>query len=196
MTTLIFATGNAHKLREVRSMLPGGFEVKSLKEMGVNEALPETQDTIEGNAVQKANFIFQRKSLNCFAEDTGLEVDALDGAPGVYSARYAGPEKDARANMEKLLRQLHGVAGRGAQFKTVIALILSGTLHRFEGIVRGEIIQEPRGTKGFGYDPVFRPEGYDQTFAELGDGVKNSISHRAIALKKMIEFFNKASIQP
>jgi XTP/dITP diphosphohydrolase len=193
---LVFATGNTNKMREVAAMMPDGIAVKSLADIGLLGELPETQATIEGNAVQKANFVFENKWLNCFAEDTGLEVDALDGAPGVFSARYAGPEKNARANMEKVLQQLEGVANRSAQFRTVIALILSGQLHRFEGAVRGTIINSPRGAMGFGYDPIFRPDGYTQTFAELGDDVKNKISHRAKALNRMIEFLKGCSIQP
>ena len=177
---LVFATNNAHKLEEIKEMLGSQHEIVSLKEIQCHEDIPEEQDTLEGNALQKARYIHEKYGLDCFADDTGLEIKALNNAPGVYSARYAGGEgHDAQANMLKLLHELEGKENRKAQFRTAISLILDGKNYLFEGIIKGEIIKEKRGESGFGYDPVFKPEGYDKTFAELGNDIKNKISHRA-----------------
>lgn len=186
---LVFATNNAHKLEEVAAILGDKVELLSLADIQCLTDIPETADTLEGNARLKSSFIYQNYGLDCFADDTGLEVEALDGAPGVYSARYAGGEgHDAQANMQKLLRELEGKENRKARFRTVISLILDGKEYLFEGIVPGEIISEKRGDSGFGYDPVFVPEGYRQTFAEMGNETKNKISHRALAVQKLCEF--------
>jgi XTP/dITP diphosphohydrolase len=191
---LIFATNNQNKAKEIETLLPPKFSVQSLKDIGFNEDIPETADTIEGNALLKARFIFGRFGGNCFADDTGLEVEALNGEPGVYSARYAGEACDAKANMEKLLQELKGQGNRNARFKTVIALILNGREYLFEGIINGVITEEERGERGFGYDPVFMPEGYSITFAEMELQEKNLISHRGIAVRKMVEFFKAYDI--
>ena len=188
---IVFATNNKNKLAEIREMLDGsGIEVLSLGDIGCHDDIPETADTLEGNALQKARYIHDKYKMSCFADDTGLEVDALGGAPGVYSARYAGGEgHDSEANMAKLLAGLDGKSDRRARFRTVVALITDeeeGREELFEGIVTGEIIKEKRGAGGFGYDPVFRPDGYDKTFAELGHEVKNKISHRALAVAKLV----------
>ena len=183
---IVFATNNAHKLEEVAAILGDGFEVLSLREIGCDTDIPETSDTFAGNAMQKASFVKEHYGYDCFADDSGLEVDILDGAPGVYSARYSGGGSEA--NMDKLLLNLTGKSERGAQFRTVIALLIGKESHLFEGIVRGTIIEERRGEGGFGYDPIFVPEGYEQTFAELGSEVKNSISHRAKAVKQLAEY--------
>jgi len=188
---LVFATNNNNKLREVKAILKDKIELLSLKDINCNVDIPETADTIPGNAKLKAEYVNVHYDMNCFADDTGLEVEALDGAPGVYSARYAGEDKSSEANMQKLLHELDGKENRKAQFKTVIALILDGKVYLFEGIIKGEIIKEKRGNKGFGYDPIFVPEGYDQTFAEMGDEIKNKISHRALAINKLCEFLEK-----
>ena len=186
---LVFATNNAHKLEEVAAILGEQIELLSLNDIGCHADIPETADTLEGNALLKSSFIFKNYGLDCFADDTGLEVEALNGAPGVYSARYAGGEgHDAQANMLKLLRELEGKENRKAQFRTAISLILDGKEYLFEGVIKGEIIKEKRGDSGFGYDPVFKPEGYDRTFAELGNDIKNQISHRALAVQKLCEF--------
>jgi XTP/dITP diphosphohydrolase len=185
---LVFATNNNNKLREVKAILKDKIELLSLKDINCNVDIPETADTIPGNAKLKAEYVNVHYDMNCFADDTGLEVEALDGAPGVYSARYAGEDKSSEANMQKLLHELDGKENRKAQFKTVIALILDGKEYLFEGIIKGEIIKEKRGDTGFGYDPIFVPEGYDQTFAEMGDEIKNKISHRAVAINKLCEF--------
>lgn len=189
---LVFATNNAHKLEEVSAMLGDTFELLSLNDINCHADIPETADTLEGNARLKASFVYQNYGLNCFADDTGLEVEALDGAPGVYSARYAGGEgHDSEANMRKLLAELEGKDNRKARFRTAISLILDGKEYLFEGIVNGEITTEKRGGSGFGYDPVFRPDGYEQTFAELGHEIKNQISHRARAVQKLCEFLRQ-----
>lgn len=199
---IVFATNNAHKLEEVRSILSDRFEVRSLKEVGCNRDLPETHNTLEENALEKAMFINKYYGFDCFADDTGLEVEALDGAPGVFSARYANIEDpeyhddqvdlsrdhDTEANMRKLLFKLQGKTNRKAQFRTAIALIYKDKVYRFEGIVRGSIAEGKTGNGGFGYDPVFVPEGYDKSFAELGNDIKNTISHRAIATEKLSAF--------
>lgn len=183
---IVFATNNTHKLEEVASILGESYEVMSLREIGCHDDIPETADTFAGNAIQKARYIKEHYGYDCFADDSGLEVDALGGAPGVFSARYSGG--DSEANMEKLLHNLTEKNERGAQFRTVIALLVGEETHLFEGIVRGTIIHERRGEGGFGYDPIFVPEGYDLTFAQLGSEVKNRISHRAKAVEKLAEY--------
>ena len=183
---LVFATNNAHKLDEISSILGEKVELLSLKDIHCHVDIPETADTLEGNAMLKAEYIYKNYGLDCFADDTGLEVEALNGAPGVYSARYAGGEgHNAEANMQKLLQNMQGVQNRKAQFRTAICLILDGKKHLFEGIVKGEIIKEKRGSSGFGYHPIFVPEGYTKTFAEIGNETKNKISHRALAVEKL-----------
>ena len=183
---IVFATNNTHKLEEVASILGESYEVMSLREIGCHDDIPETADTFAGNAIQKARYIKEHCGYDCFADDSGLEVDALGGAPGVFSARYSGGGSEA--NMEKLLHNLTEKNERGAQFRTVIALLVGEETHLFEGIVRGTIIHERRGEGGFGYDPIFVPEGYDLTFAQLGSDVKNRISHRAKAVEKLAEY--------
>lgn len=185
---LVFATNNAHKLEEIAAILGEKIELLSLKDIECTADIPETANTLEGNATQKAEYIYQQYGLDCFADDTGLEVEALDGAPGVFSARYAGEGHNSEDNMQKLLQNLQGVTNRKAQFRTVICLIWDGKRYLFEGICKGEIIEEKRGNAGFGYDPIFVPEGYDQTFAELGNDIKNSISHRAKAVELLCNF--------
>ena len=186
---LVFATNNAHKLEDVAAILGDQVELLSLNDIGCQADIPETAETLEGNALLKSSYIYKNYHLDCFADDTGLEVEALNGAPGVYSARYAGGEgHDAQANMLKLLHELDGKENRKAQFRTAISLILDGKEYFFEGVIKGEIIKEKRGDSGFGYDPIFKPEGYDQTFAELGNDIKNQISHRALAVQKLCEF--------
>lgn len=189
---IVVATNNAHKLKEIAAILGQEIELLSLKDIQCFADIPETADTLEGNARQKAMYIYENYGMDCFADDTGLEVEALGGAPGVFSARYAGEGHDSEANMQKLLKELAGKENRKAQFRTVICLIRNGKEHLFEGIVKGEIIQEKRGGEGFGYDPIFVPEGYDLTFAELGDDVKNTISHRARAVEKLCQFLLNA----
>ena len=185
---LVVATNNAHKLEEISAILGNEMELLSLKDIHCNADIPETADTLEGNARQKAMYIHENYGMDCFADDTGLEVEALNGAPGVFSARYAGDGHDSEANMQKLLKKLEGKENRKAQFRTAICLIMEGKEYLFEGIVKGHIIEEKRGGAGFGYDPIFVPEGYDQTFAELGNDVKNTISHRARAVEKLCTF--------
>ena len=186
---LVFATNNAHKLEEVAAILGDQVELLSLNDISCQTDIPETAETLEGNALLKSSYIYKNYHLDCFADDTGLEVEALNGAPGVYSARYAGGEgHDAQANMLKLLHELEGKENRKAQFRTAISLILDGKEYLFEGVIKGEIIKVKRGDSGFGYDPVFMPEGYDRTFAELGNDIKNQISHRALAVQKLCEF--------
>ena len=206
---IVFATNNQYKLEEIRKILGESFEVVSLSDIGCHEDIPETGQTLEENALMKAQYVYDHYHVNCFADDTGLEVDALDGAPGVYSARYAatgsqqtGLSHDSEANMARLLRELGNNNNRKARFRTVIALIEKRDVcpcgctsikkvSQFEGIVEGEIIREKRGGEGFGYDPIFQPEGYDKTFAELGTDVKNKISHRARATQKLAEYLLK-----
>ena len=202
---IVFATNNEHKLSEIRSILGENFEVLSLKDISCDVDIPETGKTLDENALQKAQYVYDHYHIDCFADDTGLEVEALNGAPGVYSARYANIENpsakshDAEANMSRLLRELGNNNNRKARFRTVIALIQKKDvcpcgctsikqIHQFEGIVNGEIIQERRGGEGFGYDPIFQPEGYNQTFAELGMEIKNHISHRARATQKLADY--------
>jgi XTP/dITP diphosphohydrolase len=198
---IVFATNNQHKLSEIRQILGSSIEVLSLNDIGCNVDIPETGTTLEENALQKAQYVYDHYHIDCFADDTGLEVEALNGAPGVYSARYAAVgcaatpsqpiDHDSEANMTRLLKELGENNNRRARFRTVIALIQQGTVHEFEGIVTGEIIRERRGGEGFGYDPIFQPDGYDQTFAELGVEVKNQISHRARATQKLADYLLK-----
>lgn len=191
MKELCFATNNAHKVEEVQAKIAGQVTIKTLKELGCNEDIPETADTLEGNALQKARYLWDHYHCNCFADDTGLEVEALGGAPGVHTARYAGEAKDNNANMAKLLNALEGQSNRKACFRTVIALIEDGKEYLFEGKVEGHITKQKSGSEGFGYDPIFCPDGYDKTFAELPLEVKNSISHRGRAVEKLIAYLNK-----
>ncbi|MBR4388082.1 MAG: non-canonical purine NTP diphosphatase [Prevotella sp.] len=192
---LVFATNNKHKLSEIRAILGDDIEILSLADINCHADIPETADTLEGNALQKAQYVVDHYGISCFADDTGLEVDALDGEPGIYSARYAGENHDSEANMTKLLNKLGQNNNRKAQFRTVIALleIENGKIwqHLFEGIVKGEIIRERRGGEGFGYDPIFQPEGYSQTFAEMDSNAKNAISHRGRAVRKLVEYLMK-----
>ena len=198
---IVFATNNQHKLSEIRQILGSSIEVLSLNDIGCNVDIPETGTTLEENALQKAQYVYDHYHIDCFADDTGLEVEALNGAPGVYSARYAAVgcaatpsqpiDHDSEANMTRLLKELGENNNRRARFRTVIALIQQGTVHEFEGIVTGEIIRERRGGEAFGYDPIFQPDGYDQTFAELGVEVKNQISHRARATQKLADYLLK-----
>ncbi len=188
---LVVATNNAHKLEEIAAILGDKMELLSLKDIQCFADIPETADTLEGNALMKARYIHERYGTDCFADDTGLEVAALNGAPGVYSARYAGPGHDSEANMQKLLTELEGKSDRRAQFRTVIALIKEGKEYLFEGIVTGSILEEREEGEGFGYDPIFRPDGYEHSFARLGDKVKNQISHRARAVEKLVEFLKQ-----
>ena len=185
---LVFATNNSHKLEEVKAVVGSSFDILSLKDIGCHEDIEEPGETLQENALIKARYVKDKYGYDCFGDDTGLEVEALNGAPGVYSARYGGGDHDSKANMKKLLKELDGATNRKAQFKTVIALILDGKEYLFEGKVKGSIITEERGDAGFGYDPVFQPDGYDQTFAQLGSSVKNSVSHRALATKALCEF--------
>lgn len=187
---LIFATNNLHKLTEIQHIIGDSFSLRSLQQIGCFDDIPETAPTLEGNALLKAQYIFEKYGKNCFADDTGLEVEALDGRPGVYSARYASDGHDFEANIDKILNELEGVNNRKARFRTVIALILNSSVHYFEGIVNGEIISERKGSKGFGYDPVFKPLGYENTFAEMPLLEKNKISHRALAVSKLVDFLN------
>lgn len=188
MIKLVFATNNKNKIKEIKQLLNNSLELLSLEDIGCLEDIPETADTIEGNAVQKAQYVYEKYGYNCFADDTGLEIDALNGEPGVYSARYAGEQKNAEDNMIKVLTKLKDVENRLAQFKTVIALIVDGKITCFEGIVRGEITTDRSGNQGFGYDPIFKPKGQDVSYAEMSLELKNEISHRAIATKKLIQF--------
>lgn len=198
MKRIVFATNNQHKLQEIREILSPEFEIVSLKEIGCHEDIPETGNTLEENALQKARYVSERYHISCFADDTGLEVEALEGAPGVHSARYAeGTDHDSEANMTKLLGELEGKENRQARFRTVIALIELGedeteNVHLFEGIVEGHISTERQGNEGFGYDPIFVPEGYEKSFAALGETIKNHISHRARAVKKLAEYLKQA----
>lgn len=191
METLVFATHNLHKLAEVSAMLRGLYNVVGLKDIGCTTAIPETGHTLLQNALQKAEYVHTHYACNCFADDTGLEVNALHGAPGVYSARYAGEQCDAEANIDKLLQALQGVVDRSAQFRTVITLIQNDNVHYFEGKVTGEILTERHGTGGFGYDAVFRPDGFEESFAQLTIKAKNNISHRGRAVAALIDFLKK-----
>lgn len=192
MKDLVFATNNAHKVEEVRNKLNGLFSIRTLSEIGCTEEIPETSDTLQGNASQKSHYLHDKYHCNCFADDTGLEVEALDGAPGVFSARYAGPAKDSEANIDKLLAELKNKSNHRARFRTVISLFLEDKEYFFEGIVTGTILTERHGNGGFGYDPVFQPDGYDCSFSELTMEEKNSISHRGRAVEELIKFLNGA----
>jgi len=191
---LVFATNNAHKLSEVRAIAGAHFSIISLKELECFDEIPETGVTLTENALLKAKYIHDRFQCNCFADDTGLEIEALDGRPGVYSARYAGENCSFQDNMQKVLSELRDITNRKACFKTVIALILDGKNYFFEGKIDGEIIKDKKGMQGFGYDPIFRPFGYDKTFAEMTEVEKNSISHRALAVKKLNDFLQTCNI--
>ena len=188
---LVFASNNKNKIQEIQALVPNSIQILSLEEIGCTEDIPETADTIEGNAILKANYVTEKYGYDCFADDTGLEVDSLNGAPGVYSARYAGEQKDANDNMDKLLDELKDKSNRKANFKTVIALNLNGKQNLFTGIINGKIINEKIGTNGFGYDPIFVADGYNKTFAELSMEEKSTISHRGIAVKELILFLQK-----
>ena len=189
---IVFATNNAHKLDELRRITGGKIEILGLKDIGCDVDIPETGDTLQENALQKARYVRDHYGMDCFADDTGLEVDALDGAPGVRSARYApGDGHDSAANMALLLKNMDGVSDRKARFRTVIALIIDGKEHLFEGKVEGDILEAPAGTGGFGYDPVFRPRGWTRTFAEASQDEKNAVSHRGRAVRKLLDFFNE-----
>jgi len=191
MRKIVFATNNKHKMSEVSAILCSYIELLSLKDIECFEEIPETQDTIEGNALQKARFIYDKYGIDCFADDTGLLVESLNGAPGVYSARYAGEDCNSENNIQKLLHELKNLNNRKASFKTVAALILDGKEYLFEGIISGSILKEKHGSEGFGYDSVFLPEGYDLSFAQMGMDIKNKISHRALAMNKLSAFLNK-----
>lgn len=188
MRKLVFATNNQHKLTEIRAILKNQVEVLSLKDIGCEVDIPETAETLEGNALIKAKYIKENYRMDCFADDTGLEIEALKGAPGVYSARYAGEACLPEDNMRKVLKELKEITQRKAQFRTVIALLINEEVHLFEGSIRGEITIQKQGEDGFGYDPIFKPEGYSQTFAEMNSDEKNKISHRALAVKKLCDF--------
>lgn len=188
---LVFATQNRNKLREVSAMMPEGIELVNLEDIGHTEELEETSDTLDGNALQKAEYIFQNYHVSCFADDTGLEIDALDGAPGVYSARYAGDSKDSNANMDKVLEEMEGVEDRSAQFRTSICLFWQGNVYYFEGVVRGRILHEKAGAEGFGYDPIFAPEGEDRSFAEMSSAEKNAMSHRGRAIASLVNWLSE-----
>lgn len=187
---LVFATNNQNKLKEVQALIPSHIQLLSLKDIGCKEDIPETQPTIEGNAMQKALYVSEHYGYDCFADDTGLEIDALDGAPGVYSARYAGNHRDANDNMDKVLKNLEEQDNRSAHFKTVIALYLNDKVYTFTGLCKGEITTERHGDKGFGYDPIFKPHGYNKTFAEMNLELKNQIGHRGKAVQQLVEFLN------
>jgi XTP/dITP diphosphohydrolase len=188
MRKLVFATNNAHKLEEVRAVLENKIEIISLNELGCYDDIPETADTLEGNALIKAEYVFNKFGMACIADDTGLEVEALNGEPGVYSARYGGEPHNAQKNMQKLLTNLKGIENRKARFRTVIVLKDAERQLYFEGTIHGHISETPSGAAGFGYDPVFVPDGYDKSFAELGAELKNKISHRALAVEKLVQF--------
>lgn len=188
---LVFASNNKNKIQEIQALVPSDFHILSLDDIGCTEEIPETADTIEGNAILKANYVTNNYGYPCFADDTGLEVEVLNGAPGVYSARYAGEQKSAEDNMNKLLHELHQVSNRKANFKTIICLNINGSQHLFTGIINGEITTEKTGTNGFGYDPIFIADGTNKTFAELSMQEKASISHRGIAVAQLLTFLSK-----
>ncbi|MBF45949.1 MAG: non-canonical purine NTP pyrophosphatase [Flavobacteriales bacterium] len=188
---LVFATNNLNKLAEIRMLVPFSIEILSLKDINCNEELPETSDNLEDNAAQKAFYIFDNFGYNCFADDTGLEIDVLDGCPGVYSARYAGEQCIAEDNIQKVLSEMKGEKNRDACFRTIISLVIDGKHFQFEGMVEGQIIPEKWGNNGFGYDPIFLPNGFDESFAQMSIQQKNEISHRGLAVKKLIAFLKK-----
>lgn len=187
---LVFATNNKHKVEEIEAKLGGQVDILTLSDIGCTDEIPEEQETIEGNASQKSHYLYNKYGQDCFSDDTGLEVEALDGRPGVYSARYAGEQKKPEDNINKLLKEMDGITNRKARFRTVISLIIAGKEHLFEGIVEGKILTERHGNGGFGYDPVFMPDGYDKSFAELSMEEKNKISHRGRAVSKLFDFIN------
>lgn len=191
MNRIVFATNNKHKLQEVSEILKGKFEVLSLLEIGCTEDIPETAETLEGNALLKARYVREKYGFDCFADDTGLEIEALNFAPGVISARYAGEQRNMADNIAKVMQELDGKASRKAQFRTIVAYLKGDQEYTFEGKVLGEITAQQSGTGGFGYDSIFRPEGFNETFAELGSAQKNAISHRALAIKKLIQFMQE-----
>lgn len=191
---LVFATNNENKIKEIKLALGQKFEILSLKDINCTEELPETQETLKGNALQKAKYVFEHYNVNCFSDDTGLVIDALNGEPGVYSARYAGEQNNAEANMQKVLKNLKGAENRVAYFETSIALIINGEEHIFTGKAEGEILKEKSGAEGFGYDPIFKPNGFEKTFAEMTMKEKNLISHRGKAFAKMISFLENQQI--
>ena len=184
---IVFATGNPNKLKEIRSAI-SSFEIVGLKDLRITEEIPETGDTLKKNALQKAKYVYEKTGLDCFSDDTGLEIEALNYRPGVNSAMYAGPNCNAESNMRKVLKELEESTSRKAQFKTVIALILDGKEYFFEGAIKGDILKEKTGNDGFGYDPIFRPIGYKESFAEMSIAQKNEISHRGLAVKKLVKF--------
>ena len=188
---IVFATNNQHKLDEIKKISKDQLEILSLSDINCHEDIPETGNTLKENALIKAKFVKEKFGFDCFADDTGLEVEELNNAPGIFSSRYAGSECNSEDNMQKLLLDLKDIENRKAQFRTVIALIMNGEEHYFEGIVKGEIIHQKEGTNGFGYDPIFKPSGYNKTFGELSEEIKNSLSHRAIATKKLVAFLLK-----
>lgn len=190
MTKLIFATHNPNKLKEIQAILPD-FELQSLTDVDIHEEIPEHEDTLEGNALVKARFVYNKLGVNCFADDTGLEVDALNGEPGVFSARYAGSTNDSEQNMNKLLEKLGQNKNRKARFRTIVALILDGEEFLFEGIAEGDITHSKHGKEGFGYDPIFKPQGFEKTFAQMDLIEKNSISHRKRAVQKLVDFLRE-----
>ena len=185
---LVFATNNKHKLGELQAILGDRIKLLSLKDIGCNEEIPEEQPTLEGNARQKAMFVFEKYNYSCFADDTGLEVEGLNGEPGVYSARYAGEDKNANANMDKVLAKMAKIKNRNARFRTVISLVIDGDEKQFEGVVNGQILTGKKGDSGFGYDPIFQPDGFDKTFAEMNLNDKNKISHRGRAVEKLVQY--------
>ncbi|MDR2910438.1 MAG: non-canonical purine NTP diphosphatase [Bacteroidales bacterium] len=189
---LVFATNNRHKLKELQAILGNCFELLSLQDIGCFDDIPEEQLTLEGNAQQKAFYVFEKFGFACFADDTGLEIEALNGEPGVYSARYAGENKSSEANMDKVLKKMEKIHQRNARFRTVISLVINNKEKQFEGTVEGEILREKRGSSGFGYDPIFRPKGFNLTFAEMELYEKNKISHRGMAIRKLVQYLKKS----
>ncbi|MBS2096941.1 non-canonical purine NTP diphosphatase [Carboxylicivirga linearis] len=188
---LVFATNNNNKLKEIQAAVGEKIQLKNLSDINCFDDIPETRETLEGNALQKAEYIYDKYSINCFADDTGLEIDALNGEPGVYSARYAGPQREAEDNMAKVLELMKSETNRKAKFRTVMALIIDDQKYLFEGVVEGQILTEKTGKDGFGYDPIFQPDGYSLSFAEMSLADKNKISHRAKAVYKLVEFLKK-----
>lgn len=188
---LVFATNNLHKLQEINHLLDGSFQLLCLKDIDCNDEIPENQDTLEGNAAEKSFYIWNKYGLNCFADDTGLEIEALNGEPGVYSARYAGEQRNANDNMNLVLAKLDKIKNRKARFRTVVSLVIDGHEIQFEGVVNGHILEEKRGTTGFGYDPIFQPDESDLCFAEMSMSEKNKISHRGRAVQKLVEYLLK-----
>ena len=194
MVYLCFATNNLNKIAEISQILGNEFKIQSLNDIGCFQELPENQDTLEGNSLEKARYVFDNYNTSCFADDTGLEVEALNGDPGVMSARYAGMQKDSNDNIDLLLKNLRNVRTRNARFRTVITLITPGGVNQFDGIVEGEILNSRRGNQGFGYDPIFQPSGYSKSFAELSMTEKNMISHRALAFKRLVNYLERNPI--